>query len=147
MTSDETEVRKLLDDWAQAVRDENWEGIRANHDANVLMFDVPLPFASRGINEYMSTWRTFFEWQARPVMFELRDVSVTAGTDVAFATAFGRCGDISSGKRVDLDFRLTVGLRKQNGKWVIVHEHHSVPALPEVVLADDDFNRTGTTES
>jgi ketosteroid isomerase-like protein len=28
-----------------------------------------------------------------------------------------------------LDFRLTVGLRKIDGRWVITHEHHSVPAV------------------
>ena len=29
------------------------------------------------------------------------------------------------------DFRLTTGLRKMGGKWVIVHEHHSVPTKEE----------------
>jgi ketosteroid isomerase-like protein len=29
---------------------------------------------------------------------------------------------------VDLDFRLTVGLRKIDCQWTIVHEHHSVPS-------------------
>jgi ketosteroid isomerase-like protein len=28
----------------------------------------------------------------------------------------------------DLDFRLTIGLRKIEGQWLITHEHHSVPA-------------------
>ena len=135
MTGDEAAVRALFDRWAQAVRDENLEGIRADHDPDMLMFDVPPPFASRGIEEYMATWRTFFRWQAKPVMFEFRDVTITAGSDVAFATAIGRCGDTSSGQRVDLDFRLTVGFRKQDGKWRIVHEHHSIPATDANVSA------------
>ena len=128
MTGDEAAVRALFDRWAQAVRDENLEGIRADHEPNILMFDVPPPFVSRGIEEYMATWQTFFRWQAKPVMFEFRDVAVTAGLDVAFATAIGRCGDTSSGQRVELDFRLTVGFRKRDGRWVVVHEHHSIPA-------------------
>jgi ketosteroid isomerase-like protein len=28
-----------------------------------------------------------------------------------------------------LYFRLTIGLRKIDGRWTITHEHHSVPAL------------------
>ena len=128
MTGDEEAVRALFDDWAQAVRDENLEGIRADHDPNMLMFDVPPPFVSRGIEEYMATWQTFFRCQAKPVMFEFPNVTITAGADVAFATAIGRCGDTSSGHRVELDFRLTMGFRKQDGKWWIVHEHHSIPA-------------------
>ena len=47
---------------------------------------------------------------------------------MAFATAIGRCGEMSSGQRLELDFGLTVGFRKQDGKWRIVHEHHSIPA-------------------
>jgi hypothetical protein len=28
----------------------------------------------------------------------------------------------------DLDFRLTMGLCKVNGHWLVTHEHHSIPA-------------------
>ena len=42
-------------------------------------------------------------------------------SDVAFATAIGRCGEMSSGQRLELDFGLTVEIRKQGGKWRIVH--------------------------
>jgi uncharacterized protein (TIGR02246 family) len=135
MTGEEAAVRAVFDRWAQAVRDEDLEGIRANHDPNMLMFDVPPPFVSRGIEEYMATWQTFFQWQAKPVMFEFRDVTITAGSDVAFATAIGRCGDTSSGQRVELDFRLTVGFRKQDGEWRVMHEHHSIPATDANVSA------------
>lgn len=128
MTSNEAEVRALFDRWVQAVQDENLDGIRADHDPEILMFDVPPPFVSRGLEAYMATWRTFFRWQAKPVMFEFRDVTIHAGSDVAFLTAIGRCGDTSSGQRVDLDFRLTVGFRRHEGRWRIVHEHHSIPA-------------------
>jgi ketosteroid isomerase-like protein len=48
---------------------------------------------------------------------------------MAFVSAATRCpGSETSGKDVELDFRLTIGLRKSDGQWVIVHEHHSVPA-------------------
>jgi ketosteroid isomerase-like protein len=45
---------------------------------------------------------------------------------VAFATAIGHCVDTDPADR--LDFRLTMGLRKIAGRWVITHEHHSLPA-------------------
>jgi ketosteroid isomerase-like protein len=126
--SDRAELLELIARWSKAVREENLEGIRADHDPDMLMFDVPPPFSSRGLDAYMATWKTFYDWQARPVTFEFRDVVVTAGTDVAFATAIGRCHDLSSGEVVELDFRLTMGFRKHDGRWRIVHEHHSLPA-------------------
>jgi uncharacterized protein (TIGR02246 family) len=126
--SDETEIRQLIAHWAKAVRDENLPGIRADHDPDILMFDVPPPFQSRGLHAYMATWDGFLAFQAKPVQFDFHEVAIHAGTDVAFATAIGRCCDLSSGEKVDLEFRLTMGFRKRDGRWRIVHEHHSVPA-------------------
>ena len=127
-TKDEVELRELIERWSKAVRDQDLAGVRANHDADILMFDVPLPFLSRGLDAYMATWDTFFEWQAKPVQFDFHDIAITAGNDVAFATAIGRCCDLTSGEKVDLEFRLTMGFRKYDGRWRIVHEHHSIPA-------------------
>jgi uncharacterized protein (TIGR02246 family) len=131
--SDELEVRELIARWSKAVRDHNLDGIRADHDPDILMFDVPPPFLSRGLDAYMATWPPFFACQARPVEFDFHDVEITAGQDVAFATAIGHCGDMSSGKKVDLEFRLTMGFRKRDGRWQIAHEHHSLPAADAVV--------------
>jgi ketosteroid isomerase-like protein len=40
-----------------------------------------------------------------------------------------RCqGPGSDGKPEALDFRLTICLRKIDGRWMIAHEHHSVSA-------------------
>jgi uncharacterized protein (TIGR02246 family) len=126
--SDEAEVRALIGRWSNAVREQDLAGIRADHDPEILMFDVPPPFVSRGLEAYMATWDKFFAWQAKPVQFHLHDVEITAGNDVAFATAIGRCCDLSSGVEVQLEFRLTMGFRKVDGSWRIVHEHHSLPA-------------------
>ena len=46
-----------------------------------------------------------------------------------FATAIGRCVNIDPhGVREPLAFRLTMGLRKIDGSWRVMHEHHSLPA-------------------
>src|SRR6266404_7560414 len=93
-SNDETEIRELIERWAKAVREENREAIRADHDSGILMFDVPPPFLSRGLDQYMATWEKFFSsWTEKPA-FDFHDVGVTAGKDVAFATAAGRCAGI-----------------------------------------------------
>ena len=126
--SDETELQELIARWSKAVREQDLAGIRADHDPDILMFDVPPPFLSRGLDAYMATWEPFFASQDRPIQFDFRDITITAGKDVAFATAIGHCCDLSSGDKVQLEFRLTMGFRKHDGRWRIVHEHHSVPA-------------------
>jgi ketosteroid isomerase-like protein len=125
----EAEVRKIVEDWASAVRRRDIAAIRRNHSADILMFDVPPPFQSRGIDAYEQTWDLFFSWARDPAVFDIKEMHVTAGEDVAFVTAAMRCaGREASGRDVEIDFRLTIGVRKIDGQWVIVHEHHSVPA-------------------
>ena len=123
-----TEIQALIMRWCKAIREQDFDGIRDGHDPDILMFDVPPPFMSRGLDAYMTTWDIFFAATARPVEFDLRDVAITASDEVAFATAIGRCRDLSSGEPVQLDFRLTMGLVRKAGRWRIVHEHHSLPA-------------------
>ena len=122
-------IRALIERWAKAVRDGNRAGIRADHDAEILMFDVPPPFLSRGLDAYMATWEAFLSWSEKPVAFDFHDVKITAGKDVAFATAIGRCAGVEpNGGREELEFRLTMCFRKIDGQWRVMHEHHSLPA-------------------
>jgi uncharacterized protein (TIGR02246 family) len=128
-SKDDGEIRALIERWAKAVREENRTGIRADHDSEILMFDVPPPFLSRGLDAYMETWENFLSCSEKPVAFDLRDVKITAGKEVAFVTAIGRCAGVDpKGKREELEFRLTMCLRKIDGRWRIMHEHHSLPA-------------------
>jgi uncharacterized protein (TIGR02246 family) len=127
--NNEAQIRALIERWAKAVREENRAAIRLDHDSDILMFDVPLPFLSRGLDAYMATWEMFFSMVEKPITFNFHDVQITCGPEVAFATAIGRCVDIDpSGKREPLEFRLTMGLRKIAGEWRVMHEHHSLPA-------------------
>ena len=57
------------------------------------MFDVPPPDDGvRGVEAYRATWPPFFEWQRSGASFEIVELDVTAGDDVAFAHALLRCG-------------------------------------------------------
>jgi uncharacterized protein (TIGR02246 family) len=126
----EAEVRQLVTEWADAVRRKDLAGILRHHAPDVLMFDVPPPLQSKGIDAYRQTWDLFFSWSHEPVVFDILEMSVTAGDDVAFVAAVMRCsGRETTGEDIELQFRLTVGLRKTEGQWIVLHEHHSIPAV------------------
>ena len=128
-TKDEARIRGIVENWARAVRTKNIDGILANHSSDVLMFDVPPPLQSKGIEAYKKTWDLFFSWSHDPVVFDFTTMNITAGSDVAFVTALMRCtGTEANRARVELEFRLTIGLRKIGSQWLITHEHHSIPA-------------------
>src|SRR5665213_2686889 len=124
----EAEIKTIIENWAAAVRNKDMDGILAHHSADIVMFDVPEPFQSIGMDAYRKTWDIFYKY-CKPGVFDIQQLKVVAGEDVAFCIATMKCMDKSgTADYVPLDFRLTVGLKKINGQWQIVHEHHSIPA-------------------
>jgi uncharacterized protein (TIGR02246 family) len=124
---DENRIRSLIERWAAAVHTGDMDGVLADHAGDIVMFDVPPPHDGvRGIDAYRETWPPFFEWQARGASFEIVDLDVTAGDDVAYAFALLRCGTAQElAEQPASRLRLTLGLRKEGGRWVVAHEHHS----------------------
>ncbi|WP_435243349.1 YybH family protein [Streptomyces cucumeris] len=129
-TTDEIRIRALVERWARAVHEGDMEGVLADHAEDIVMFDVPPPSDGvRGIDAYRAVWPPFFGWQRQGARFEIVSLEVTAGAGVAFAHALLRCGTpeelrAEPGNRL----RLTLGLRKEQGRWLVAHEHHSFPA-------------------
>jgi uncharacterized protein (TIGR02246 family) len=122
-------VRNVVESWAAAVRRKDYEGILKNHSSDIVMFDVPPPFQSKGIEAYKKTWDLFFSCSGDPVVFDVTSMTIFADNRVAFVITTMRCtGPGSQGEREELEFRLTIGLQKIDGQWTIMHEHHSVPA-------------------
>lgn len=119
-----SEIVALIERWADAVRRRDLAGVLAHHDPAVVFFDVPEPVELRGINAYRDSWREFLDWVTG---FDLQELEVVAGADVAYCHAIVRCSGRTEGEPFDV--RLTMGLRKSGAEWVITHEHHSVPAV------------------
>jgi uncharacterized protein (TIGR02246 family) len=127
MPDDEQQIRTLVENWAAAVHRGDMAGVLADHAGDIVMFDVPPPDDGlRGIDAYRETWPGFFEWQAQGACFEIVSLDVTAGGNVAYAHALLRCGTPQDlAENPDKRLRLTLGLRKEHGRWVVAHEHHS----------------------
>jgi ketosteroid isomerase-like protein len=127
----EYQIKTIVETWAEAVRRHDLPGILSHHEQNIVMFDVPPPLQSRGMDEYRKSWDLFFKYHQPSQAFDIEELTITAGEDVAFAVAIMRCGSGTfSGppEQGGFLFRLTIGLRKIEGNWLIAHEHHSVPA-------------------
>ena len=55
----ESQIRELVENWARAVRNEDMDGVLAHHADDIVMFDVPPPLQSKGIDAYKKTWELF----------------------------------------------------------------------------------------
>jgi uncharacterized protein (TIGR02246 family) len=128
----ERQIKALIEAWADAVRRHDLSGILAHHERDIVMFDVPPPLQSRGMDEYKKTWDLFFRYHRPSQAFDIEELGITVGEDVAFAVAIMRCGSATFGgppEEGGFLFRLTIGLRKVDGHWRVAHEHHSVPSI------------------
>ncbi|MEV7074028.1 MULTISPECIES: nuclear transport factor 2 family protein [unclassified Streptomyces] len=127
--TDEERIRALITAWAAAVHRGDLAGVSADHAQDIVMFDVASPHHGiRGLAAYRAAWPPFFAWQAQGARFDIESLHVTAGTDVAYAHALVRCATPEE-LAADPGFRLrlTFGLRKERGRWLVAHEHHSFP--------------------
>jgi uncharacterized protein (TIGR02246 family) len=130
MITDEQHIREQIERWADAVHARDLEAVLEDRTADIVMFDVPPPHDGvRGLEAYRATWPAFFEWQAAGGSFEILELDVTAGADVAFAHALLWCGtDADRAAHPERRLRLSLGLRKEDGRWCVAHEHHSFAA-------------------
>ena len=120
-TSDEATIHALLKTWVVAVRAHDLEGVLEHRSRDIVMFDVPPPLQSKGIDAYRDTWTLYFGDEGSR-LFELRETRIVASAGVAWVHAVLRCTTSPHPAG-----RLTMGLRKVDGRWRVEHEHHSFP--------------------
>jgi ketosteroid isomerase-like protein len=127
-TTDEAQIRDLIEERVRAVEEKDIDKLTSHHARDVLSFDVidTLQFTGSGaVRQRAEKWLTAYQ---SPIGYEVRDLDITAGNDVAFCHYLYRVsGTLLNGDKVDMWVRATVCLRKIGGKWTIVHEHQSVP--------------------
>ncbi len=127
----EAEIRQLLARWEKAFRAKDINGVMAVYaaGASVVAFDVVPPLQKVGRDSYRKNYEAFFAMYKGPLDVEFRDLRIIAGQDVAFIHVLERMsGTLKDGQKSDMWLRVTSGLRRINGKWLIVHDHVSVPA-------------------
>lgn len=58
MATDEEQIRRLIERWAEAVHRGDLNGVVADHADDIVMFDVPPPYEGvRGLDAYRKTGR------------------------------------------------------------------------------------------
>ena len=112
----------------QAVRAKDIDGAMATVAPDVLSFDVVNPLQSIGSSAIRKRLEEWFSSFKGLIGHEIRDLKVDVGDSVAFSHGLNHViGTTLDGKNVDMWWRSTICYRKIEGKWMITHEHNSVP--------------------
>ncbi len=128
---DEAQIRGLLDDWAEAARSGDIDAIMAVYAPDIVAFDAIGKLQFKGADAYRKHWQACLEMCSGPMIFEMLDLSITAGAGIAFAHYLLRCGRIGDdGEEQAGWMRVTVCWQKRSGRWKVAHEHFSAPFDP-----------------
>jgi len=124
----EAQIRGIVEAWAKAVRAQDINAMLSNYAPDIVSFDAVTKLQITGldaVSRRTEEWVTAFQ---APIGFEMRDLSITAGDEVAFSHSLNRVnGAMTNGEKVDMWWRATVCFRKIGGQWLVTHEHASVP--------------------
>jgi uncharacterized protein (TIGR02246 family) len=127
-TENEAAVRELIGGFVKAIRAKDLNGVMSVFAPEVVSFDLGPPLQHGGGDAFRRRWQELFDSYQNPLHYEVRDLSITAGDDVAFSHSLNRIGGaMKNGQPSDRWLRWTACYRKIDGRWLIVHEQVSVP--------------------
>ncbi|HEV7206355.1 MAG TPA: SgcJ/EcaC family oxidoreductase [Jatrophihabitans sp.] len=134
-------IRDLVDAHAAALSAGDAEAVAALYAPDARSFDLRPPLQYRSSREQRADdLRAWYGGFAGPALFEVRELTVEAFGDVAFAHGLARLTATPHGSPgpFSLWYRMTLGLRRVDGSWLITHEHKSTPFYMEMA-ADHSF--------
>jgi uncharacterized protein (TIGR02246 family) len=124
--NNETKIRAAIEARATGIRNKNVEGVLTHFAPDTVNFYLAPPLqADAPIKKNLEDW--FATWDG-PIGHEIADLHVAASDDVAYAHCLCRfTGTKTDGEKPDIWFRETLCFRQINGRWLITHDHESVP--------------------
>jgi uncharacterized protein (TIGR02246 family) len=123
----EEAIRKLLDDWTSALRARDLDQMMSFYAPDVVFFDGIAPLQI-GAEAYRKNWQEYFNWFPGTVNFETRELKITTDEKLAFSRGLVHLTGINAeGKEDGAWMRETIGYEKRDGRWLISHEHWSMP--------------------
>ena len=132
MAAHDVEIRRIIEAHAAAVRQGDVASMLADVAADVVTFDVVDPLRRIGRAAALGRGAEWVALYDGSITWENRDIAIVANDAVGFASMLSRVtGTLKTGQRVDMWFRKTLGLQRRGDRWLVAHDHGSVPFNPD----------------
>ena len=128
MAPNHTDIKSLLESRVDACQAKNIDRLMALYSPDIVYYDVVPPLQFEGSDDVRRNFMRWFDEYYGPIELETHDLNAAMGDDVAFAHMLHL--DSGTRKRGTSDavwVRSTVCCQQTNGKWLITHEHISMP--------------------
>lgn len=100
ITKNETAIRAVVDKLVNGLRTKDINSVVSVYAPDLVAFDIVPPLQYVGAESYRKRWQEVFE-SFETIHYEVRDLSITAGDDVAFSHSLNRLsGTMKNGPRM-----------------------------------------------
>ena len=128
MNATRSEVRALFDGRSEAMRTRDIDRLMSLYAPDIVYFDLVPPLRYAGADALRARFVDWFGRWTSEIGQEVRDVHIEAGGDVAAAFMLIRAhGTLKTGQEVGYWVRVSNCCRRSDGRWLITHEHVSLP--------------------
>ncbi len=136
MKNDDLPIRKVILDRDSALGSKNLDALMAHYAPEVVVFDAQPPFQMRGPEALRNAWEMCFPCFPGSFGVETRDLCISVGEDLAVAHWLWRFTGLEKDHPAMKSWmRNTASFILRQGRWLIVHEHYSVPFDPHTCMA------------
>ncbi len=126
--NDEAEIKRVIERYVEAFRARDLDRVMSIYAPEIVTFDVVPPLQYVGADAMRNRWKEVFSSLPGPVGYDIADLSITVGEDMAFTHSFNRISaTLPTGQQIGTWVRWTACWRKIGGQWLLVHDHVSVP--------------------
>jgi ketosteroid isomerase-like protein len=143
-----SEIRALFDGQSAAIRAKDVDRLMSFYADDIVYFDVVPPLRYVGAAALRGRFETWFGGYEGVIDVDTSDLAVLAGEDLAVTHWFNRIrGGLRTGREVGSWVRATSSWHRRGDRWLITHEHVSLPVDMATGSAVADLKpcRTGAT--
>lgn len=129
--TDAAAIRTMIDAWARAIEARDLDGITGHYTPETVLFDAIPPYRTIGAEAIRTAWANCLPHFPARFSTDLRDVVVQVSGEVAWAHFLLHFTSTPAGHPCGQTWmRATTGYRREGGRWVVAHEHVSIPFNP-----------------
>jgi len=134
------ELHELIDERVKAVAARDGKTLAARQHPDVLAYSVLGTLSSNGsgvVDEQMYAW---FDGYRDGPQYTVHDLNVDADGALGYcAFVYHVTGTLNDGTDVSMAVRATLVCKRFDGRWLVVHDHESVPFDPATGSALTDL--------
>lgn len=128
---DEMQIRQLMAKWRAALEAKDVATMMEDYAPDALLFDGCPPYKTEGVEKIRQLWENCLPYFPDQFKSEHRDVQIHVEGDLAFLHGLHHFVPIPADHPCGQTWmRITIGLRRIGGKWLVIHEHVSIPFNP-----------------